>query len=169
MKQNNGFVNVSSVPGQGSTFRLYIPRAKGQAIEAPLVREAPTARGRGNILLVEDDDMVRELTRSMLQALGYTVMSAESARVALSLCESPDRKIDLLLSDLVMPDMKGPELRDRARLARPGLDVLFMTGYATASESLRGESVSVIQKPFTMAELGRQVETALRPPPRSPT
>src|SRR6185503_17191296 len=139
IKQNQGFVNVSSIPGRGSTFRLYIPRMKSLVVEAPEVTEAPVASGRGTILLVEDNEMVLDLTRSMLQSLGYTVLSAESARAALSLCESPDRAIDLLISDVVMPDMKGPELRDRARSLRPRLNVLFMSGYAA---SLVGSEVT---------------------------
>jgi PAS domain S-box-containing protein len=165
IKQNSGFVNVSSVPGRGSTFRLYIPRMNGQVVEAPPPAEAPAAGGRGTVLLVEDNEMVRDLTCSMLQSLGYTVLSTGSARAALSLCQSPERAIDLLLSDVVMPDMKGPELRDRARALRPGLGVLFMSGYAASlvgSDVTGDRSVTFIQKPFTLAELARTVEIAMR-------
>ena len=168
IKQNDGFVNVSSLPGCGSTFRLYIPRMKGPAAEVPVAVEAPAVGGRGTILLVEDNAMVRDLTRAMLQSLGYTVLSADSGRAALSFCENPERAIDLLLSDVVMPDMKGPELRDRARVIRPRLDVLFMSGYAaalTATEGKGDESVTFIQKPFTLAELARSVEVAMRRAP----
>jgi two-component system cell cycle sensor histidine kinase/response regulator CckA len=94
------------------------------------------------------------------------VLSAESGRVALSLCENPERAIDLLLSDVIMPDMKGPELRDRARAIRPRLDVLFMSGYAASLSSSEvkadDQSVTFIQKPFTLAELARSVELAMR-------
>jgi two-component system cell cycle sensor histidine kinase/response regulator CckA len=173
IKQNNGFVTVSSIPGRGSTFRLYIPRVNGHAAETPLLVEPPPTAGRGTILLVEDNEMVRDLTRAMLQSLGYTVLAAESGRVALAVCENPERAIDLLLSDVVMPDMKGPELRDRARAIRPRLDVLFMSGHAASltgnqanseskSEAKSDESVTFIQKPFTLAELARSVELAMR-------
>jgi PAS domain S-box-containing protein len=168
MKQNDGYINVSSRVGQGSVFRLYVPRMKGQVVEPPAPSESAAARGRGTILLVEDNEMVRDLTRSMLEALGYTVLSAESARVALSVCENPERRVDLLLSDVVMPDMKGPELRDRARAIRPGLDVLFMSGYAStlvAGQGLSDDSIRFIQKPFTMVELARSVESAIRRTP----
>jgi PAS domain S-box-containing protein len=173
MKQNDGFIQVTSAVGQGTTFRLYIPRMKsqGQAVEAPVSAEVPAARGLGTILLVEDDRMVRDLTRSMLEALGYAVVSAESARAALSLCEDGEQPIDLVLSDVVMPDMKGPELRERSRAIRPGLEVLFMSGYAPSLAVGPGptqEPLRFIQKPFTMAELARAVEGALRGgPPRA--
>jgi CheY-like chemotaxis protein len=165
IKQNDGFINVSSQVGRGSTFTLYIPRMQGEVLEASPVVEGPAHRGRGAVLLVEDNEMVRDLTQSMLQTLGYTVLSADTARAALSLCDNPGRRIDLLLSDVVMPDMKGPELRDKARALRPGLDVLFMSGYAPSlvvGQGPSGEPVHFIQKPFTMAELSRGVQQAMR-------
>ncbi len=139
----------------------------GQPAEAaPAPPEPPAARGRGTILLVEDSEMVRDLTRSMLESLGYTVLSVLSARAALALCEQADQRIDLLLSDVVMPDMKGPELRERARAARHGLEVVLMSGYAPSVATVAhraGEATQhFIQKPFTMAELARTLEIALR-------
>ena len=115
--------------------------------------------------------MVRELTRSMLVGLGYTVVTADSARAALDVCARPGLRIDLLLSDIVMPEMRGPELGERLRAARPGLQVLFMSGYASgqvAGADLSAESVGFIQKPFTMTELARTVERVLQRAPRRP-
>jgi CheY-like chemotaxis protein len=170
VRQNHGFINVASAVGRGSTFRLYIPRMRGQAAEAPARAEALPVRGRGTILLVEDDEMVRDLTRSMLEALGYTVLSVASPTAALCLCDDREQKIDLLVSDVVMPEMRGPELRERLRAVRPGLEVLFMSGYAPAlviAPALAEDPAPFIQKPFTLAELARSVENALRgPPPR---
>jgi PAS domain S-box-containing protein len=165
IKQNDGFIKVSSQLGRGTTFKLYIPRMKGEALEAPSLADARANRGRGVVLLVEDNEMVRDLTRSMLRTLGYTVLSADTARAALSLCDEPGRRIDLLLSDVVMPDMKGPELRDKARALRPGLDVLFMSGYAPSlavEQDSSSEPFHFIQKPFTLAELARGVQQAMR-------
>jgi PAS domain S-box-containing protein len=165
IKQNEGFIRVSSQVGHGTTFKLYIPRMTGEVLETPSLAEAPANRGRGVVLLVEDNHMVRDLTRSMLQTLGYTVLAADTARAALSLCDDSSRRIDLLLSDVVMPDMKGPELRDKARGLRPGLDVLFMSGYAphlAVGQGSSSEAFQFIQKPFTLAELARGVQQAMR-------
>jgi PAS domain S-box-containing protein len=165
IKQNNGFVTVTSSLGSGSTFKLFIPRLKGHVLEAPPATDIAAARGRGTILLVEDDAMVRDLTRSMLEALGYTVLPADSARAALSVCEDAGQRVDLLLSDVVMPDMRGPELRERSTAIRPGLEVLFMSGYAPSLAMGAGGAdhpARFIQKPFTMAELARSVQSALQ-------
>jgi two-component system cell cycle sensor histidine kinase/response regulator CckA len=171
IKQNNGFIDVTSGKGRGTTFRLYIPRMHGHGVDPPVAAEHPAARGRGTILLVEDNEMVRELTRSMLVGLGYTVVTADSARAALDVCATSALRIDLLLSDIVMPGMRGPELGERLRAARPGLQVLFMSGYASgqvAGADLSAESVGFIQKPFTMTELGRTVERVLQRAPQRP-
>ncbi len=171
IKQNNGFIEVTSAKGRGTTFRLYIPRIQGRSVDPPLAAEDPAARGRGTILLVEDNEMVRELTRSMLQGLGYTVMAADSARAAMALCANPAQRVDLLLSDVVMPDIRGPELSERLRAIRPDLPVLFMSGYASsqvAGAELAAGSAHFIQKPFTMTELARSVERALQRPQRRP-
>jgi PAS domain S-box-containing protein len=171
VRQNEGFINVASAVGRGSTFRLYIPRMRGRAAEPPAAAEALPVRGRGTILLVEDDEMVRDLTRSMLEALGYAVLSVGSPTAALSLCEDRGQKIDLLVSDVVMPEMRGPELRERLRAVRPALEVLFMSGYAPAlviAPALAEDPTRFIQKPFTLAELGRSVENALRRPTARP-
>ncbi len=171
IKQNNGFIEVTSGKGHGSTFRLYIPRMQLPIVDEPLPAEGAAARGRGTILLVEDNEMVRDLTRSMLQGLGYTVLSADSAHAALGLCESREHKVHMLLADVVMPDMRGPELAERLRSVQPDLRVLFMSGYASsqvAGADLTADSTDFIQKPFTMTELARSLERVLQPAPRPP-
>ena len=171
IKQNNGFIEVTSGKGRGSTFRLYIPRMQLPIVDEPLPAEGAAARGRGTILLVEDNEMVRDLTRSMLQGLGYTVLSADSAHAALGLCESREHKVHMLLADVVMPDMRGPELAERLRSVQPDLRVLFMSGYASsqvAGAHLTADSTHFIQKPFTMTELARSLERVLQPAPRPP-
>src|SRR5579883_1327576 len=160
IKQNDGFIGVTSAPGRGSSFKLYIPRARSRTSEARVVAEPPATRGQGTVLVVEDDDMVRHLTSSMLQELGYTVLTAATPRTALSICEKPDQRIDVLLSDVVMPGMQGSELRDRARALRPNLPVLFMSGYTSdvvVHHGVVDEGVEFLQKPFTMSDLARSL------------
>ncbi len=172
IKQNNGFIDVTSRQGRGTTLRLHIPRMKGPTVEPPVAVEPPATRGRGTVLLVEDNEMVRDLTRSMLEGLGYTVLSADSARAALALCANRAQTVDLLLSDVVMPDMRGPELGERARAIRPDLPLLFMSGYASSlvvGPHTAESATHFIQKPFRMAELARSVESALHSTLRRPT
>jgi PAS domain S-box-containing protein len=165
VRQNEGFISVHSQPGRGSTFRVHIPRLEGRVAEPRVVVETPAARGHGTILLVEDDEMVRNLTRSMLSALGYEVHAAATAQEARDLCADAQVRIDLLISDVVMPEVKGPELGEQLRAMRPELKVLFMSGY-TANVVLRhgviDEAVPFIQKPFTVSELSRAVQAAMR-------
>ncbi len=166
IKQNSGFIDVSSEPGHGSAFKLYIPAMRGPTVEPSLTPyEVLATRGRGTILVVEDDEMVRNLTRAMLAELGYTVLVAPKPYVALSLCDDAEVRIDLVVSDVVMPEMNGPELRDRMRAVRPGLKVLLISGY-TSDPAVRDEVMaggdSFIEKPFTMSALAHGVRDALR-------
>jgi PAS domain S-box-containing protein len=165
IKQNGGFINVQSEPGRGSSFKVFIPRTATGLTEARAMADAPAARRPGTVLVVEDDEMVRHLTRSMLLTLGYAVLPAATPNEALSLCQKLDVRIDLLLSDVVMPEMKGSELSRRVREIRPDINVLFMSGYTSDVVVRHGvfdDAVSFIQKPFTMAELARSVESAMR-------
>jgi PAS domain S-box-containing protein len=165
IKQNGGFISVDSKPGRGSTFRLYMPRTEGAIAEASIAPGPPAGRGSGTILVVEDDDMVRNLTKSMLQALGYTALTAATPDIALSLCEKLDVKIDLLMSDIVMPGMKGPELYQRVRAIRPDVTVLFMSGYASnvvIHRDMLDKEVNFLQKPFAIADLASHVRAAMR-------
>ena len=154
---------------------------QGPGVDPPVVPEDPAARGRGTILLVEDNEMVRDLTRSMLAgARLHRRVGRLGARRAGSVREPGSTKIDLLLSDVVMPDMRGPELGERLRAVRPDLQVLFMSGYASSQVSgvdLTAESAHFIQKPFTMTELARSLDVVLHggaatdigtPPQREP-
>jgi PAS domain S-box-containing protein len=174
VKQNGGFISVQSAPEQGSTFRLFIPRmtAAVPLAQPKVMTEAPAARRPGTILVVEDEEMVRNLTTSMLLGLGYAVLPAATPAAALSLCETVDVRIDLLLTDVVMPDMRGSDLGERVRAIRPDVRVLFMSGYTGDVMDRHGvaaEQATFIQKPFTMAELARSVEAAMRAgrePPR---
>jgi two-component system, cell cycle sensor histidine kinase and response regulator CckA len=164
VKQNGGFINVYSEPGEGTVFKIYIPRIIVEDEAPEKAEEAPVAYGAGTILLVEDDDMVRRITTTMLEAIGYTVLAAETPQDALSLGEDRDRPIDLLITDVVMPGMSGPGLRDRMEAIRPGIKVLFMSGYTSNAIVHRGvleEGVYFIQKPFSIKALAEKVRDAM--------
>jgi nitrogen-specific signal transduction histidine kinase/CheY-like chemotaxis protein len=165
VKQHGGFIDVDSALGRGSTFKLYVPAANGASVAPEPASEAAPDRGHGTVLVVEDDPMVRAVTQSMLEMLGYTVLVAATPQAALSLSERPDVRIDLLVSDVVMPQMKGPELRDKMRAMRPDLDVLFISGYASNAlfhTGPDGRSEPVLQKPFTMSALAKGARSAMQ-------
>lgn len=165
VKQNRGFVNVYSEPGHGTTFRIYIPPMEGEA-PAPevIVRTAAPNAGSGTILLVEDDDLVREMTVEALVTIGYTPLIAKNPREALELCATQGSGVRLMLSDVVMPGMNGMELRDRIWATHPEIKVLFMSGYSAnviVKHGVLKAGVNLINKPFTVEELGRRVAETL--------
>ena len=162
--QNGGFINVYSEPGQGTTFKAYIPCAAGEYEESEKAEDEPVSTGSGTILLVEDDEVVRGTAISMLEALGYTVIVGETPQAALSLCEQRNTRIDLLLTDVVMPGMKGTELRDRIAALYPSIRTLFMSGYTSqviVNHGVLDERVNFIPKPFSVAELSQAVSRAM--------
>jgi len=164
VKQNEGFINVDSEPWEGTTFRIYFPRSVGHDEISGKIPEAALASGSGTILLVEDDDMVRELTTSMLETIGYRVVVAETPFAALAFCERRDEKIDLLLTDVVMAGMKGTELQNRVAVIRPGIRVLFMSGYTSnviVHHGILDKGVNYIQKPFSMNDLSQKIRSVM--------
>ena len=172
VKQSRGHIWVYSEPGQGSTFRIYLPRVT--APSAVPVAERPHGQllaGNGVILLAEDEPMVRVLARETLERCGYTVLEAGDGRAALETGRRHSGPIDLLLTDLVMPALGGRELAERLSAERPGLGLVFMSGYGGQSfggvEGLPEGNVRFLQKPFAVDELARVVRQALdecRPP-----
>jgi two-component system cell cycle sensor histidine kinase/response regulator CckA len=164
VKQNEGFINVYSEPGKGTTFKIYIPRSMEEAVAKEAAEESLPASATGTVLLVEDDDMVRTMTAEMLQAIGYTVLSTGSPSEALSFFEKGDAAIDLVITDVVMPVMSGKELSKRIEAIRPGVRVLFMSGYTTNVIAHRGvldEGVYFIQKPFSTSDLARKINETI--------
>jgi two-component system, cell cycle sensor histidine kinase and response regulator CckA len=160
VKQNGGFINCYSEPGRGTTFKIYIPRVGEEDEIAEEPKEPPVAYGAGRILLVEDDEMVREITKDILEEIGYTVLAANNPQEAVALCENRDTAIDLLLTDVVMPEMSGKELGNRIAAIRPGIKVLFMSGYTSNVIAHRGvleKGVHFIQKPFRIKDLARKI------------
>lgn len=160
VRQSGGFINVYSEPGRGTTFKILVPRIL-ESYEIPdKTEEAPVHSVTGTILLVEDDDMVRRMTTRMLETIGHTVLVAETPFDAISWCENPDTTIDLLLTDVVMPEMNGAELAARIAAIRPGIKVLFMSGYTSNVILHRGileEGVHFVHKPFSINLLARKI------------
>jgi PAS domain S-box-containing protein len=164
VKQNGGFINVYSEPGRGTTFKIYIPRIMEEGSVTEKTEVVSLASGTGTVLLVEDDNLVRGMTAAMLEEIGYTVLVAETPLHALSLCEKRDMAIDLLLTDVVMPGMNGTELRDKVQAIRPGIKVLFMSGYTSnviVHHGVLEEGVRFIHKPFSMHDLAWKVRDAI--------
>ncbi|HTA41716.1 MAG TPA: PAS domain-containing protein [Bryobacteraceae bacterium] len=165
VKQNGGCINVDSGVDRGSTFRIYFPRLMSEAESIEPGRTTAPA-GSGGILLVEDDELVRAVTKATLESVGYTPLVAASAEEALRICAQSGSDIRLMLTDVVMPGMTGTELRDRVKLIRPDVKVLFMSGYTSDVIGMHGvikEGVQFIQKPFTIQELARKIEEMLAP------
>ncbi len=165
VKQNNGFVGVISEPDQGSTFRIHLPRAEGIP-ETPVRSPTDTHTGEGSetVLLVEDEKSVRVTAGRFLADFGYTVLVAKSPDEALRQArEHPDR-IDLLITDVVMPGMNGRELAEELSAQQPELKVLFMSGYTADVVGDRGimdDDVCFIAKPVTRDQLARKVREVL--------
>jgi len=165
VKQNNGFINVYSEPGQGTTFRLYLPRYQSDVPEAAKdIQETVIPRGTETILIVEDEETVLKLTKAMLEALGYHVLAAPDRNHALHLAGEDHEKIHLLITDVVMPEMNGKELSERIMAIKPGLKRLYMSGYTAdviARQGVLDEGVRFISKPFSLRDLALKVREAL--------
>jgi signal transduction histidine kinase/ActR/RegA family two-component response regulator len=162
VKQNGGVVRVSSEPGLGTTVKVFFPRFEG---EGPSTPEAITSvRGDETILLVEDEDGVRELLWKILTDHGHTVLEARHGRDALTVAGGYKHPIQLLLTDVVMPEMGAGELVDQLLAQRPDLKVLFISGYTSDELLRRGisrQDAAFIQKPFTAEDLMRKVREVL--------
>jgi signal transduction histidine kinase len=170
IKQSGGHIWVYSEPGRGTTFKVYFPRVTEALAVAPPEPVGTTGRGWETILLVEDDEGVRELAQEILEAEGYTVLVASGPNEALGAVARHDETIHLLVTDVVMPQMSGPELVERLRAVRPDIHVLYMSGYADTAIVQHGvldAGLPFLQKPFTPSVLSRKVREALGVSPRT--
>jgi two-component system, cell cycle sensor histidine kinase and response regulator CckA len=165
VKQSGGGIWCYSELGKGTTFKIYLPRIEGSAesVARPGVALS-TLRGTETILLVEDEEQVRTVAHEVLKRSGYHVIDAKNAGEALLTCEQSTENIELLLTDVVMPQMSGPEVAKRLVATRPGMKVLCMSGYtdeAIVNHGFLGEGVAFLQKPFTPEGLARKVREVL--------
>jgi signal transduction histidine kinase len=165
VKQNHGFINVYSEPGQGTTFKIYLPRYQGKAERLHQEGPAePVGRGRETILLVEDEPAILAMTTRMLQRQGYTVLAAATPGEAIRLAEAHAGEIHLLMTDVVMPEMNGRDLAKNLLSFYPNLKRLFMSGYTAnviAHHGVLDPGVNFIQKPFSIHDLAAKVREAL--------
>jgi two-component system cell cycle sensor histidine kinase/response regulator CckA len=165
VKQHAGDISVYSEPGQGSTFRIYLPLSD----EAPADVERPAVagvvhRGHETVMVAEDSPLVRNLTCNMLRAHGYRVFTAASGDECLSELATLEEPIDLLVVDVIMPGMNGRELYRRVAATRPGVKVLFMSGYSEeviATQGILEGGLDFIAKPFAIESLARKVREVL--------
>jgi CheY-like chemotaxis protein len=165
-----GSVSIYSEPGRGTSMRVYLPAAQAStaaAASAGPAQSAAVASGAGEVILVsEDDDQIRAITARILTENGYSVIAVGRGADALAVLKYDSTRVDLLLSDVIMPQMSGPELADRAALARPTLPVLFMSGYADGlftPGKVTAPGVDLLEKPFTQVSLLTAVSRALVP------
>jgi len=164
VKQSGGYIWVYSEPGHGTTFKLYFP-ATAAALESPALRSETTSRPAGEtVLVVEDEAIIRGNVRECLQQLGYEVLEAGTGEFALQLCDENRSKIDLVLTDLVMPGMGGHELAGELARRHPQVKMLFMSGYTEDSAARRDillKGDAFLQKPFSVGDLSNAVQQAL--------
>ncbi len=165
VKQNNGFINVESEPGIGTIFMIYLPcHEDGNNQTLTLNRKESAPRGQETILLVEDEDVILDLGTRILSSLGYTVLQANTPGEAIQLARQHAGRIQLLLTDVVMPEMNGRDLADRLQAEYPDLKCIYMSGYTAdviAHHGVLAEGINFIQKPFSSSNMATKVRNVL--------
>jgi signal transduction histidine kinase/CheY-like chemotaxis protein len=165
VKQNNGFINAYSEPGKGSTICVYLPRYESteEAKDFQSTPELPLSRGE-SILLVEDEAIMMDVARQMLEKMGYKVLTATSPKQAINLAKQNIDMIDLLITDIIMPEMNGRQLADQIKTFSPTIKILFMSGYTSniiAEQGMLQEGMDLLQKPFSMHDLAMRIRMVL--------
>ncbi len=165
VKQNNGFINVYSEPGRGSTFNIYLPRFVGEEdVDKNVSEKKATVGGTETILVVEDEPSILRMTRMMLERKGYSVLSAATPTEAVDKAKEHSGSVDLLMTDVVMPEMNGRDLAEKITDLYPDIRLLFMSGYTEAiiaNQGVLDDGVAFIQKPFSMADMTEKVREVL--------
>jgi CheY-like chemotaxis protein len=164
VKQNDGFISVDTQPGKGAVFNIYLPRTEDAVAVDGDETAVNIATGSETVLLVEDEKAILRMGKAMLERFGYTVLPAHQPDEALRIVEQYDGKIDLLVTDVVMPEMNGKELRYRIGAHHPEIKALFISGYTADVIVHRGilqKNVNFLQKPFTVEKLVNKVREVL--------
>ncbi len=164
VKQNNGFINVYSEPGKGTTFKIYLPRHGGNAAPTPEEVAGSVLHGNEVILLVEDEPMILQMTTKMIEHYGYKVLPAATPAEAMRLAQEHSGDLHLLLTDVVMPEMNGRDLARNLLSLYPKLKLLFMSGYTAdviVHQGVLTEGFSFIQKPFSTNNLAAKIREEL--------
>jgi two-component system cell cycle sensor histidine kinase/response regulator CckA len=168
VKQNRGHISVYSEPGHGTIFKLYFPQIAAGREDSPRPEiKSKAGRGSETILMVEDEDAVRELAVNVLRGYGYDVLESATPQDAIRIGEDRQKHIDLLLTDVVMPGMSGRNVAEHLIFLRPELKVLYMSGYtddAILHHGVLQAGVAFIQKPFTPEALARKIREVLDTP-----
>ncbi len=165
VKQNNGFINIYSELGEGTTIKIYLHRYAGKTLQPQIQKQDEVdAGGNETILLVEDEHSILRMTTMMLERLGYSVIATSSPTEAIRMCESKSGEIDLLMTDVVMPEMSGRDLAKKILYLYPSLKCLFVSGYTAnviAHHGVLDEGVHFIHKPFAKQEIAKKVREVL--------
>ena len=163
VKQSAGYVWVYSEVGKGTTFRVYLPRVAAKILAQPVPVNQPVAGGSETVLVVEDESALREMTSNYLEGKGYKVLEAGDRRGALQVCRDFEGPIHVMLTDVVMPGGGGPDLAKAVLEKRPGLRVIYMSGYTdrVLTEEFVGEKAAFLQKPFSLEHLASKIRSLL--------
>jgi len=166
VKQSGGFIEVNSVLGEGTTFKVYIPIAEETISPRRLAKKAsPEVASYGTVLLAEDQDSIRDVLCEFLESKGYKVLSAQNGGQAVDIAEHHLGSIDVLVTDVIMPEIRGIELAKRATELHPDIRVIFMSGYSEdalmENRLLSERSMTLIQKPFDPEELAQKIRESL--------
>jgi CheY-like chemotaxis protein len=165
VKQSGGYVRAESEPGMGTRFEIWLPRVESTDAAAPRAEHRAAPRGgTETVLVVEDEKAVRHVVKRVLELQGYTVFTARNGFEALRVAREREGRIDLVMTDVVLPEMSGPAIVERLLADWPHAKVLYMSGYAAEEAAKRGllqPGTALLKKPFTLDELARAVRGVL--------
>jgi CheY-like chemotaxis protein len=167
VKQSGGYIAAESTPGAGTTFTIYLPRQESGAARPRTSMDVPTVAGTETVLLVEDEEQVRELGRRVLERAGYTVLAAVDAESAVAIADRHAGHIHLLITDIVLPRVSGRELAARLGIHRPAIKVLYVSGTtdnAVSRHRMLDPGTEFLEKPFSLERLLLKVRQALGTP-----